>query len=199
MTGIQGPKADQKLPVYMTLAQLQQFFSYLESDTDTFALRNETMFKLLATTGMRRQELVDLTWQQLDLEANTLRVIGKRRKERILPLHAIVVPLLHTYHASLPKERVYASEPIFLSYRHTKMKPHGLHNVFKRLLASAGLPPERFTLHHLRHTFATLLLDEDVDLKTLQEFLGHESLSTTGMYTHINMKKKREVMAAWKL
>lgn len=93
MANVQVPKSDQKLPVYMSLSQLQQLFSFLEQDVGDFSLRNETMFKLLATTGMRRQELVDLTWEQIDFDTNTVRVIGKRRKERLLPLHDIVVPL----------------------------------------------------------------------------------------------------------
>ncbi|API94386.1 tyrosine-type recombinase/integrase [Virgibacillus pantothenticus] len=200
MANVQVPKSDQKLPVYMSLSQLQQLFSFLEQDVGDFALRNETMFKLLATTGMRRQELVDLTWEQIDFDTNTIRVIGKRRKERLLPLHDIVVPLLIAYKKSMPAHRTYPTEPIFLSYRGTQIDPRGLHSVFKKLLKQAGLPPERFSLHHLRHTFATILLnEEDVDLKVLQELLGHESLSTTGMYTHINMKQKRKVMSAWKL
>ncbi|QQK76167.1 tyrosine-type recombinase/integrase [Salicibibacter cibarius] len=92
---------------YDVQPQLQQFFSYLEADTGAFALRNEAMFKLMATTGMRRQELVDLKWKQLDLDVNTILVIGKRKKERILPLHPIVVPLFNEYKASLPKYRTY--------------------------------------------------------------------------------------------
>lgn len=70
MANVQVPKSDQKLPVYMSLSQLQQLFSFLEQDVGDFALRNETMFKLLATTGMRRQELVDLTWEQIDFDTN---------------------------------------------------------------------------------------------------------------------------------
>lgn len=67
MLGVQAPKSDKKLPVYMTLQELQKLFAYLENSTDRFASRNHVMFKLLATTGMRRQELVDLTWEQIDM------------------------------------------------------------------------------------------------------------------------------------
>ncbi len=107
MADVQAPKFSQKLPVYMIFSQLQQFFAFLERDTGPFALRNETMFKLIATTGMRRQELVDLTWNSFDFDANTIRIIGKREKERILPLHDIMIPLLKAFKVSLPEHRIY--------------------------------------------------------------------------------------------
>ncbi|WP_327606099.1 tyrosine-type recombinase/integrase [Virgibacillus tibetensis] len=96
MAGIQAPKADSKLPVYLTLEELGKLFRSLEKDTRTLAFRNNLMFKLLATSGMRRQELVDLTWQQVDLTNHTIRVFSKGKKERLLPLHSIVIPLFHS-------------------------------------------------------------------------------------------------------
>lgn len=82
------------------------------------------------------------------------------------------------------------------------MTPHGLHVIFKKILLKAGLPPKRFSLHRLRHTFATLLLqqaDDRVDHKTLQELLGHESLATTSMYTHIDFEQKKKAIDSFKL
>ena len=92
MGGIESPKSDKKLPVYMSLDELQQLFRFLENDGARFSTRNELMFKFLATSGMRRQELVDLTWQQIDLNNQTVRVFGKGKKERLLPLH----PMFHS-------------------------------------------------------------------------------------------------------
>lgn len=80
MAGIIAPKGDHKLPHYMELAELQQFIRYLEKDRHPFALRNEALFKLLATTGMRRGEIIDLTWEQIDLKGNTVLVNGKGKK-----------------------------------------------------------------------------------------------------------------------
>lgn len=85
MNGIEIPKTAAKLVVYMTFSDLQQLFRALEHDSSRFSLRNEVMFKLLATTGMRRSELVSLTWQQIELDKETIRINGK--KERLLPLH----------------------------------------------------------------------------------------------------------------
>ncbi|WP_267897040.1 site-specific integrase [Lysinibacillus yapensis] len=91
MTGIETPKTDAKLPVYMTVKDLQQLFHSLEQDRSRLAQRNELMFKLLVTTGMRRSELVSLTWEQLDFTNETVKIYGKGKKERLLPLHPQVM------------------------------------------------------------------------------------------------------------
>ncbi|USG68255.1 tyrosine-type recombinase/integrase [Brevibacillus ruminantium] len=199
MVGIQAPKTDKKLSVYMKLIELQQLFRFLESDQRKFALRNHVMFKLLATTGMRRQELVDLTWEQIDLEWNTVRIYGKGNKERVLPLHPMVLPLIQRYREQVEPYRLHPKEPVFTNYLGEILDPRGLHRIFKLTLAHAGLPPHRFTLHHLRHTFATLLLRSQdaaskVDIRTLQELLGHESLATTSIYTHVDLEQKKQAI-----
>ncbi|MED4582490.1 tyrosine-type recombinase/integrase [Brevibacillus choshinensis] len=199
MVGIQAPKTDKKLPVYMKLIELQQLFRFLEADQRKFALRNHVMFKLLATTGMRRQELVDLTWEQMDLESDAVRIYGKGNKERILPLHRMVLPLIQEYREQLEAPRLHPKEPVFTNYLGESLDPRGLHRIFKEVLQHAGLPPHRFTLHHLRHTFATLLLrskdtGSKVDIRTLQELLGHESLATTSIYTHVDLEQKKQAI-----
>lgn len=195
--GIQAPKSDKKLPKYMTLQELQKLFVYLEHDDRPQALRNECMFKLLATTGMRRQEIVDLIWEQVNLDNNTILIRGKGKKERLLPLHPLVVKIFQQYKNSLSEQQKHYSEPIFYNRNNQKLNPRGLHKIFKEILDRAGLPAHRFSLHHLRHTFATLLLQENkdkVDLRTLQELLGHESLATTSMYTHIDFEQKKRAI-----
>lgn len=200
--GIEAPKHDKLLPVYMTLIELKKLFKYLEVDNRPSSIRNELIFKLFATTGMRRQELVDLTWQQIDFHQQTIRIFGKGKKERLLPLHPIVIPLFKKYHEALLVNETHSSEPIFLNSRKEKFNPRGLHVLFKRSLEAAGLPPTRFSLHHLRHTFATLLLQEakeKVDLRTLQELLGHESLATTSIYTHVDFEIKKKAIYSFEL
>jgi len=199
MAGIQAPKIDKKLPVYMKLVELQQLFRFLEADQRKFALRNHVMFKLLATTGMRRQELVDLTWEQIDLEWNTIRIYGKGNKERVLPLHPIVLPLIQEFREKLEPSQLHPKEPVFTNYLGESIDPRGLHRIFKEILQHAGLPPHRFILHHLRHTFATLLLrtqagSTKMDIRTLQELLGHESLATTSIYTHVDLEQKKQAI-----
>ncbi|MED0659957.1 tyrosine-type recombinase/integrase [Bacillus smithii] len=176
MIGIDTPKTDSKLPTYMSLLELQKLFRFLEQDNSRMAMRNHLLFKLLATTGMRRSEIVEITWEQIDLSNNTIRIYGKGKKERLLPLHPMVVPLMKSYMGSLEEYQLHPSQPVFLNKNGKKMNPRGLHKIFKEILQKAGLPPQRFSLHHLRHTFATLLIQENkenVDLRTVQELLGH--------------------------
>ncbi|MDM5248455.1 tyrosine-type recombinase/integrase [Lysinibacillus sp. G4S2] len=127
-----------------------------------------------ATTDLRRSELVSLH--------------GSGKKEWILPLHPHLIPLLASYKASLRSYQIYPSEPVFLNKNRKALVPSGLHVIFKDVLKKAGLPPTRFTLHPLRHTFATRMLQknkENVDLRTLQELLGYESITSTQVYTQV--------------
>ncbi|WP_068984297.1 tyrosine-type recombinase/integrase [Lysinibacillus xylanilyticus] len=200
--GIESPKTDDKLPVYMTLTDLKQLFDYLERAQSRFSKRNELMFKLLATTGIRRSELVSLTWEQVDLVNETIRIDGKGKKERILPLHPHLIPLLASYKASLRSYQIYPTEPVFLNKNRKALDPRGLHVIFKDVLKKAGLPPTRFSLHHLRHTFATLMLQqnkENVDLRTLQELLGHESITSTQVYTHVEYEQKKKAIDSFRI
>ncbi|MGE8205827.1 tyrosine-type recombinase/integrase [Heyndrickxia sp. NPDC080065] len=202
MAGIELPKHDNKLPVYMTLSELQMLFRFLEQDQGRFALRNHLMFKLLPSTGMRRQELVDLTWQQVNLDNMTVKVFGKGKKERLLPLHPMVHKLFIDYRGSLLAYQIHPEEPVFRNKYGEKLNGRGLHSIFKDTIEKSGLPPKRFSLHHMRHTFATLLLQENkenVDIRTLQELLGHESLATTSIYTHVDFEQKRKAIHSFHL
>lgn len=202
MGGIETPKTDDKLPVYMTLGDLKQLFRTLEQEQSRLARRNEVMFKLLATTGMRRSELVSLTWEQFDFFNQTVRIYGKGKKERLLPLHSNLVPLLKAYRDSLEVYRTYPTEPVFRNKNGKILDPRGLHFIFKMALKKSGLPPSRFSLHHLRHTFATLMLQENkqnVDLRTLQELLGHESITSTEVYTHVEFEQKKKAIESFNI
>jgi site-specific recombinase XerD len=202
MAGIVPPKVPKRLPTYMKLEELQQLLRSLESETGPLALRNQLMFTLLATTGFRRQELVDLNWGHLDLENQTVRVLGKGNKERLLPFHPIVLPLFHTYRETRQEFQRHPSQPVFLNRNGLRLDPRGLHLIFKQELKKAGLPPARFSLLHLRHTFATLMLQNNaqkVDLRTLQELLGHENLTTVSVYTHVDFTTKKEAIEAFQI
>lgn len=101
------------------------------------------MFKLLATTGMRRSEIVSLNWEQLDFENNTILIHGKGNKERLLPLHSIVIPLFHKYKNNLFIEHTQSSEPVFKSRLNKELNARSLHLIFKQLISKAGLPAQR--------------------------------------------------------
>lgn len=199
MLGIENPKQDKHLPKYMTLQELEQLFHSLERQTHPFALRNELMFKFMATSGLRRSEVVNLNWNHIDFYSKTILVKGKGNKERLLPLHPITIPLFEAYYEQLSDSEKHPTQPMFTSYRYTRLNARSLHKIFKEELEKAGLPPSRFTLHHLRHTFATLLLQSNnkIDLRTLQELLGHSSLSTTSVYTHVDFEQKKRAIQAF--
>lgn len=202
MGGIETPKTDKKLPVYMTLRDLQQLFQSLEQDDSPASMRNEVMFKLLATTGMRRSEIASLTWDQLDFDNQTIRIFGKGKKERLLPLHSLLIPILMAYKESLEPYQMYPTEPVFWNRHEKPLTARGIHFIFKNVLRNAGLPPSRFSLHHLRHTFATLMLQENkenVDLRILQELLGHESITSTEVYTHVEFQQKRKAINSFNI
>lgn len=202
MHGIEKPKLDKSLPVYMTLDELKCFLNYLNRADNRFALRNKAMFMLLVLTGMRRSELVNLTWRQLDLVNKTIRILGKGKKERIVPLHPSVVPVLIDYREAQGETLTNDNSWIFLNKNGTKLNPRGLHKIFKEALENAGLDSKRYSLHHLRHTFATLLLQtnsQNVDLRILQELLGHESLATTQIYTHVEYEQKQNAINTFDL
>ncbi|MED3803092.1 tyrosine-type recombinase/integrase [Lysinibacillus xylanilyticus] len=124
----------------MTLKDLKQLFDYLERSQSRFSMRNEIMFKLLATTGLRRSELVSLTRELVDLVNETIRIDGKGEKERILLLHPHLMPLLASYKVSLRSYQIYPSEPVFLNKNRKALDPRGLHVIFKDVLKKAGLP-----------------------------------------------------------
>ncbi|WP_249365297.1 tyrosine-type recombinase/integrase [Cytobacillus citreus] len=198
------------------MEELKKLFSFLEQDPHPLAFRNETMIKMLATTGMRRQELVDLTWEQIDFYNGTVLVFGKGKKECLPPLHSMMLPLLKKYKESLKEYQTHPEEPVFRNKNGKVLNPWGLHVIFKEVLKKACLPPHRFSLHHLRHTFSTLLLQqvkaenedefgdvshmpqEKVDIRTLQELLGHESLANTQVYTHIDFESKKKTIASFR-
>jgi site-specific recombinase XerD len=145
MGGIDAPKTDKRLPVYMKLEELRMLFRKLECEEHEFAIRNELIFKFLATTGMRRQELVDLNWEHIDFGTNTVRVMGKRNKERLLPLHSSVIPLFISYRKSLRPDQLYPNEPVFLNRFGQRIDPRGfLHNI--RIYLSAFVNHRTFLL-----------------------------------------------------
>lgn len=132
----------------------------------------------------------------------TIRIDGKGKKERILPLHPHLIPLLASYKTYLRSYQLYPSEPVFLNKNQTALDSRGLHVIFKDVLKKAGLPPIRFKLHHLRHTFETLMLQrnkENVDFRTLQGLLGHESITSTQVYTHIEFEQKKKAIDSFRI
>ena len=159
------------------------------------------MFEFLYATGLRVSELSGLDLDDLDSSQKLARVLGKGGKERIVPYGEPAAEVLRAYlpgRAALRSaaagrgEGRDAREPLFVNHRGGRLTARSIARILKRRLREAGLP-DHISPHALRHTFATHLLSAGADLRSIQELLGHASLSTTQKYTHVNAAKLMEV------
>lgn len=150
-------------------------------------LRDRALFELLYATGIRIGELTALNVGDLDVKENMLKVKGKFRKERIVPVGEVAMKFLCIYLTGREEKK---DEAIFLGTR-GRLKKSGIYNAFKKWKKKAGIEKEHICIHSIRHSIATHLLENGADIRYVQELLGHESLETTEIYTHAlyeNMK-----------
>jgi integrase/recombinase XerD len=188
-----APKAPSRLP---RIVPTDELLAVLDAPTPHTAvgLRDAAVLELLYASGARVGELSGLTRQALDLAQGQMTVMGKGSKERIVPLHKEAQARLREYlRAGRP---AMAGEPsndwVFLSSRGNRLSEDAIRRIFKRHLAAAGATMS-LSPHAMRHTFATHMLDAGADLRTVQELLGHVALSTTQIYTHMSMKRLKDV------
>lgn len=157
-------------------------------------IRNQALLELFYACGTRVSEASTLTLDQVDLKKREIRVLGKGRKERIIPIHEYALQSLSTYlHFARPVllERHPNIDAVFLSRRGRPMPTDSMRKMFKETLQQAGVSLS-YTPHDMRHTFASDLLEGGADLRTVQELLGHSSLSTTQVYTHLSISHIRK-------
>jgi integrase/recombinase XerC len=192
--GLPSPRVPRSLPRALTLADTE---SLLETeDEGHLPERERALFELLYATGLRVSEAAALDVEDVDLTARMLRAQGKGRKERIVPFGETAEDALRAW---LPVRRDLISpssrpspEPLFVNARGGRLTTRSMARVLKRRLRAAGLPAQ-ISPHALRHTFATHLLQSGADLRSIQELLGHASLSTTQKYTHLDAARLRDV------
>jgi integrase/recombinase XerC len=167
--------------------------SILEKSSDASkenALRDRAILELLYSSGLRVSELVGLNLNQLDLDLGSVRVMGKGRKERIVPVGVKAVEALKAY---LEERGVLkGDDPIFINSFGGRLTARSVGRLIKKYTRHSGIF-RKVSPHSLRHTFATHLLDAGADIREIQEMLGHSSLSTTQRYTHVSMGKLMEV------
>lgn len=198
-------KEDKKLPSVMSVKEITRILhkAYAqrpEAKEDSYAyfeaLRNSIVIELLFSTGARVSEIAGLRIEHVQLESGGILIKGKGRKERIIHVcNAEPVALLKKYHA-LVKEKMKAAGGYFLVNRfNKKLSDQSIRNIVKKLVAKAGIN-RRITPHVFRHTFATLLLEKDVDIRYIQHLLGHSSIMTTQLYTHVNRAKQKQILRA---
>ena len=155
-------------------------------------MNTRLLITLFYYTGMRLSELINLKDQQVELNRAQLKVLGKGNKERILPLHADVIQLIHEYIAQR-NERFQEKDPfLLLTEKGKKMYPRYAWQLVNQILAAATTVQKK-SPHVLRHSFATHLLNNGADLNAVKELLGHSSLAATQVYTHNTIEKLKEV------
>ncbi len=193
------PKLEKRLPGYLDRGAMERLFTLAEtrSAEGTFrAARDRAIVELFYSTGMRLSELVGLDLDDLDLVSDQVRVRGKGRKERILPVGRLAVTALRNYYLRrdelLGRIRGPERRPVFVGERGTRLTPRAVQLAVRRLLDAVS-EGQNVTTHSLRHSFATHLLDAGADLRAVQELLGHASLSTTQIYTHTSVERLKQV------
>lgn len=198
MEEIQSPKREKTLPKALTYDEVQNFFS--GPDITTYlGLRDRTIMELFYSSGLRIFELVSLNRNDIDLSNMTVNVMGKGKKQRIVPITDNAAKWIKSYLGSplrLENSKLHKKQKdlkaIFLNKWGERISPRSIDRLFKCYLMKTGLSAD-VTPHTIRHTIATHLLENGMDLKTIQMILGHSSLSTTTIYTHVSSKLKKKV------
>jgi integrase/recombinase XerC len=184
---IKGPHQEKKLPPLLTQFQVAQALTLL--DNSLTSLRAAAILETIYGSGLRAAELVGLNRSDIDFEQETLRVRGKGNKERILPLGSKEKEALRKY---LTARGFPDAEPVFLNRQGKRLTTRSIQKIVSRALSRiAGITATN--PHALRHAFATHLLERGADLRAVQELLGHASLSSTQIYTHLTIERLRKV------
>ena len=190
-SGLRNPKQAKKLPAFLTEGESSSLLD-LPPALDFSSARLCCLLEILYASGLRVSELVGLDLQDVFPGERTLRVLGKGRKERLVPFHAKAGDTLEVYlkhrGALLATKSLPPNPAIFLNQRGGRLTPTTVRTLLRKALEDAAVRA-RVSPHALRHSFATHLLNAGMDLRAIQELLGHASLSTTQRYTHLSMEE----------
>jgi len=190
-SGLRNPKQPKKLPAFLTEGESRSLLD-LPEVTDFATARLRALLELLYASGLRVSELVGLDLQDVLFGERTLRVLGKGSKERLVPFHGAASEILQVYlgyRSTLLAEKGLPPSPaLFLNQRGGRLTPTSVRTFLDAALEAAAVRG-RISPHALRHSFATHLLNAGMDLRAIQELLGHASLSTTQRYTHLSLEE----------
>jgi integrase/recombinase XerC len=186
-------KVRKKIQVPFSKAEINTVLTKVNGETCFEGLRNRLIVELFYSTGIRRIELINIKLNDLDISQKTLRVIGKRNKERIIPLIPSVIITLQQYIESRSKLELILDEVfLLLTKKGTKLYETLVYRLINNYFSQVS-SKEKTSPHILRHSFATHLLNEGADLNAVKELLGHSSLSSTQVYTHNNIAELTKV------
>jgi len=178
---VSTPKQEKRLPKFLTVDEAQRLMNSSELSPSKKKLRDVAILETFYSTGVRISELTSLTKEDIDFQSGLIRVLGKGRKERVVPIGERAMLALKAY----LQQAASSTSAIFCNSRGGALTTRSIHRIVKA--AMQRIDQFTFSPHTLRHTFATHLLEGGADLRSVQEMLGHASLSTTQRYTHIQM------------
>jgi integrase/recombinase XerC len=182
-------KVSKKLPQFIRESDMQGLWEANPSEASTFEdIRDQLILYLLYGTGIRLAELISLQKNHINLHLGTIRVLGKRNKERIIPIPQVIADWILRYQSLCPFEHTH----LLLTDKGEKLYPMFVQRLVKKQLGNISTL-EKLSPHVLRHTYATHLLNRGADLNAIKELLGHANLAATQVYTHNSMEKMKEV------
>jgi len=199
MLKVVAPRTSKQLPVFLTHGNLVDLLNKVEFPCDYEGCRDKMIITLFYATGIRRMELIQILVSDVDLDKGTLKVLGKRNKERIVPLGETLVSQLKDYFIMrsefLTKNKFTFgnnNHSLFVSSNGLPVYPRLVHTIVHKYLSLIA-SNSKLSPHVLRHTFATHMLDDGADLNAIKEILGHSSLAATQVYTHNTIEKLKSI------
>ena len=194
---LETPKLDKRVPKYLSLEDSKKLLEAATSVDDRNKERDFAIITLFLNCGMRLSELVGINFKDINFSDCKMNVIGKGNKERTIYLNKACMSAINTYIAIRPRDAVKSDsrDALFLSERKERISNRTVQYIVKQELQKAGLDTRKYSVHKLRHTAATLMYQYgNVDIRALQELLGHESISTTEIYTHVANSQVRNAV-----
>ena len=194
---LETPKQEKRIPKYLSLDDSKKLLDAASSIDDRNKERDFAIITLFLNCGMRLSELVGINFKNINFTDCKLNVIGKGNKERTIYLNKACMNALNSYIAVRPRDCVKSDsrDALFLSERKERISNRTVQYIVKQELKRAGLDTDKYSVHKLRHTAATLMYQYgNVDIRALQELLGHESISTTEIYTHVDNSQIRNAV-----
>jgi len=190
---IRTPKQEKRLPKFLEMEQIAKLLS-TPDDHSLLGARDRAMLEVLFSTGVRVSELVDLNFPDVEFEAGHLRVRGKGKKQRTTPIGATAIAALRKYldlRRADARSSSFDQTALFVNKHGQRLSTRSVRRKLDKYLSQAGLDPA-ISPHTLRHSFATHMLSNGADLRSVQELLGHQSISTTQIYTHLTTPRLKQ-------
>jgi integrase/recombinase XerC len=193
LAAIRTPKQEKRLPKFLELEQINRLLSTPDDGT-LLGARDRAMLEVLFSTGVRVSELVDLDFAEVDFQTQVIRVRGKGKKQRTTPIGPTAIAAINKYlelRRMDPRAGSFDQQALFVNKHGQRLSTRSVRRKLDKYLTEAGLDPS-ISPHTLRHSFATHMLANGADLRSVQELLGHQSLSTTQIYTHLTTPRLKE-------